>query len=82
MRKYLHISIERKISIEEEKSFALDSIAAKIVVDNSTLTLRNDVYALSLLLFLISNTENRLRDKSNERVFELLQALFNQRELS
>jgi hypothetical protein len=82
MRKYLHISIERKISIEEEKSLVFDFIAARIVVDNSTLTLRSDVYAFSLLLSLISNTENRLRDKSNERVFELLQAFFNQRELS
>ncbi len=67
---------------KQEKSFIFNFIATKIVVDKLTLTRRFDVYALLLLLFLISNTKNRLRDKSNERVFKLLQALFNQRELS
>jgi hypothetical protein len=57
---------------EKEKSFVFNSIATKIVVDKSTIIRRNDVYAHSLLLSSISNTKNRLRDKSNERVFELL----------
>ncbi len=57
---------------EEKKFLVFNSIATKIVVDKLTIIRRNDVYAHSLLLSSISNTKNRLRDKSNERVFELL----------
>ncbi len=62
---------------EEEKSLAHNSIAAKIVVDKLSLIRRSDVYALFLLLLLISNTKNRLRDKSNKRVHALLETFFN-----
>ncbi len=86
-----HQTIHAKISTylnreknlnEKEKSLVFNSIATKIVVDKSTLIRRNDVYTHSLLFSLISNAENRLRDKSNERVLELFQALFDQRKVS
>jgi hypothetical protein len=64
--------IREKNLNEKEKSLVFNSIATKIVVDTSTITRRHDVYAHSLLLSSTSNTKNRLRDKSNERVFELL----------
>jgi hypothetical protein len=67
---------------EKKKSLVFNFIATKIVVDKSTITCCNDVYAHSLLFSSISNTKNRLRDKSNERVFELLQTFFNQRKLN
>jgi hypothetical protein len=63
--------IRKKNLNEEEKLLVFNFIATKIVVDKSTIIRRNDVYAHFLLLSSISNTENRLRDKSNERVFEL-----------
>jgi hypothetical protein len=64
--------IRKKNLYEEKKSFVFNSVATKVVVDKSTIIRRNDVYAHSLLLSSISNTKNRLRDKSDERVFELV----------
>jgi hypothetical protein len=64
--------IRKKNLNEEEKSLVFNFIATKIVVDKSTIIRRNDVYAHFLLLSSTSNTKNRLRDKLNERVFELL----------
>jgi hypothetical protein len=63
--------IREKNLNEKKKLLVFNFIATKIVVDKSTITRRNDVYAHSLLFSSISNTENRLRDKSNKRVFEL-----------
>jgi hypothetical protein len=63
--------IRKKNLNEKEKSLVFNFIATKIVVVKSTIIRRSDVYARSLLLSSISNTKNRLRDKSNEFVFEL-----------
>ncbi len=74
--------IRKKNLNEKEKFFVFNFFATKIVVDKSIVTRRNDVYAHFLLFSLILNTKNCLRDKSNERVFKLFQAFFNQEKLS
>jgi hypothetical protein len=62
----------RNKNLNEKKKFLdFNFIATKIVVYKSTIIRRKDVYAHSLLFSSISNTKNCLRDKSNERVFEL-----------
>jgi hypothetical protein len=49
MRKILYAVIERKTFNEEEKSFISNFIVTRIVVAESTLTLRRDVLTLFLL---------------------------------